>query len=129
LTSHLTDPEQAIAFKRRIKIPKKLVSDSQSLINPRSHGGGSGESAGTSATSASTSQPGLPIPSSLDAAFVEDCRQKLIDAIGPLANLLLKKALTNNPQIDRVSLVETLAAQIPDAKRAEKFRQQLQSVN
>jgi serine/threonine-protein kinase len=70
----------------------------------------------------SVTTPGKP---ELSATFIDDCRQELIRCVGPIANVLLKNALKSNSQIDPRTLIETLAATIPDPKKAAEFRQRL----
>jgi|GEM_PF-3351675 len=59
--------------------------------------------------------------------FVRQCQQYLADLIGPIAPLIVQKALTTSPQISRTELVKMLAAEIPDPQTAIKFQQQLLS--
>ncbi len=59
--------------------------------------------------------------------FVRQCQQYLADLIGPIAPLIVQKALTTSPQISRTELVKILAAEIPDPQTAIKFQQQLLS--
>ncbi len=127
LTSHLSDPEQAIAFKRRIQIPSELVSESQSLSSSNSQAGIPSEQTTTSGKQPSANQAVPQTRSSLDASFVDYCRQELIRCIGPIANLLMERVLTNNPQLDRETLVEILSVQIPSSKQAAEFRQRLKN--
>ncbi len=127
LTSHLSDPEQAIAFKRRIQIPSELVSESQSLSSSNSQAGVPSEQTTTSGKQPSVNQAVPQTRSSLDTSFVDYCRQELIRCIGPIANLLMERVLTNNPQLDRETLVEILSVQIPSSKQAAEFRQRLKN--
>ncbi len=59
--------------------------------------------------------------------FIRQCQQYLADLIGPIAPLIVQKALTTSPQISRTELVKILAAEIPDPQTALKFQQQLLS--
>jgi serine/threonine-protein kinase len=120
LTSHLSDPEQAIAFKQRIKVPLELTSENLSLTALSSRDTSGTQDADSQPPSVTT--PGKP---ELSATFIDDCRQELIRCVGPIANVLLKNALKSNSQIDPRTLIETLAATIPDPKKAAEFRQRL----
>jgi serine/threonine protein kinase len=73
---------------------------------------------------ASTQQPSNSV--SLDPAFLEHCRQELACFIGPMAGLILKNVLSQQPQINPQQLVTALAAKIPDSKQAEAFRTSIQ---
>jgi serine/threonine-protein kinase len=68
------------------------------------------------------------IPSDIDDAFVVQCERELIDLIGPIARLLIQKAIkTSNLAISREEFVKILAAQVPDAQKAIQFQQHLLS--
>lgn len=113
ISSQITDPNQAVEFKRRIMTSGILDSGQHATSASGSKGGSAG------------GQNRAEIPSSIDPPFVDCCRQELIRCIGPIANVVLKNVLESNPGIDRRMLVEILAAQIPDVKQATAFRQQI----
>jgi hypothetical protein len=46
--------------------------------------------------------------------------------IGPMANYLVDDTLADFPQLSPQELVSRLAAEIPDRKKAEDFRRQMQ---
>ena len=56
----------------------------------------------------------------INQAFIDQCQQELSQVIGPMAKLIIKKALVQNPS--QSQLIEAIARQIPDANQAEKFR-------
>jgi serine/threonine-protein kinase len=58
----------------------------------------------------------------LDPAFLETCQQELTRFIGPMAGLIIKNVLSQQPQITRLQLVEALAARIPDPKQLREFK-------
>lgn len=58
----------------------------------------------------------------LNAAFIELCQQELANCIGPIAGFLIQDILNKNPVISAQTLVEELAAQIPNPQQAIAFR-------
>lgn len=58
--------------------------------------------------------------------FVNRCRQALTRCIGPMANYLVEDTLADFPHLSPQDLVARLTAEIPDPKKAEIFRQQMQ---
>ena len=59
---------------------------------------------------------------SLTAEFLNFCQQQLISSVGPFAGTLIKYTLEKTPDIEPEEFVEVLAAAIPEAQRAEDFR-------
>ncbi|MFN6502236.1 MAG: protein kinase domain-containing protein [Nostoc sp. DedQUE01] len=59
--------------------------------------------------------------------FVEKCERELADLIGPIAKLLVQKAVKSSGQISRAELVKILASKIPEAQKALQFEQRLLS--
>ncbi len=62
---------------------------------------------------------------SINESFLHECEQQLIDLVGPIAPLLIEETLESSPGISRSELVETIAAQIPDAQVAGEFQQRM----
>lgn len=62
------------------------------------------------------------IPVSQNPQFVDYCKQQLTTFVGPLASMVMEQALAENPDIMPKDFVEVLAQKIPDAQRAENFR-------
>ncbi|MBG1270095.1 serine/threonine-protein kinase [Nostoc sp. WHI] len=60
-------------------------------------------------------------------SFVHQCERELADLIGPIAKLLVQKAVRSSGQISRAELVKVLASQIPEAQKALQFQQRLLS--
>lgn len=58
----------------------------------------------------------------INPKFVDQCQQELAEIIGPMAKIVLQKALAQSPS--QSQLVEAIAKQIPN--HAEKFRQRFQ---
>ena len=78
----------------------------------------------TANSSANTAIPTAPITNSannqISQAFIDQCQQELSQVIGPMAKLIIKKALVQNTS--QSQLIEAIARQIPDANQADKFR-------
>lgn len=60
--------------------------------------------------------------SQISPQFIDQCQQELAEIIGPMAKIVLQKALAQSPS--QSQLVEAIAKQIPN--HAEKFRQRFQ---
>nr|WP_228037477.1 protein kinase [Nodosilinea sp. LEGE 06152] len=58
--------------------------------------------------------------------FLNRCRQTLTRCIGPMANYLIDDTLADFPNLAPQELVNRLAAEIPDRKKAEEFCRQMQ---
>ncbi|MGB3310198.1 MAG: protein kinase [Nodosilinea sp.] len=58
--------------------------------------------------------------------FINRCRQTLTRCIGPMASYLVDDTLADFPNLSPQELVIRLAAEIPNARKAEDFRQQMQ---
>ncbi len=71
-------------------------------------------------------EPSNITPARLEPVFLDRCRQELSRCMGPMANLLLEEILTQSPQLTPVQLVEALAAEIPNVKRAAEFIKSIQ---
>ncbi len=132
LTSHISDPNQANEFKRRIEIPQESTASQSSFTAPvptyQSPGNQpSGNQPSSNQGSASSNQDSLAGAPAIDDAFVACCRQELIRCIGPIAKVVVKQVLADYPYADRAMLVEILAAKIPDPRLAAEFRQRLKS--
>lgn len=56
----------------------------------------------------------------ISQAFIDRCQQELSQVIGPMAKLIIKKALAQNTS--QSQLIEAISRQIPDASQADKFR-------
>lgn len=58
----------------------------------------------------------------LTPEFLARCRQELTRYVGPFASFLLDDILEQDPQLTKGELVEALAAEIPESKRAQEFK-------
>ncbi|WP_254722007.1 protein kinase domain-containing protein [Kovacikia minuta] len=122
LTSQISDLKQANDFRTRIQIPQELTSGGQPFLP-------SGSKAPKSEDPCITQQNYSTPPSAApNDAFVESCRQELTRCIGPIAKVLIKQVVTDNPHLDRTTLIEVLASQIPNPKLAAEFRQRLKNL-
>ncbi|GEM_PF-4636508 len=60
-------------------------------------------------------------------SFVSQCQRDLAHVIGPIAIILVEKTLKSSPHLSPRELVQKLAAEIADAKKANEFEQRLLS--
>ncbi|MEM9926617.1 MAG: serine/threonine-protein kinase [Cyanobacteria bacterium P01_D01_bin.50] len=65
-------------------------------------------------------------PVSQNPEFINYCQQQLTSFVGPLASMVMQQTLEENPDIVSKDLIEVLAQKIPDAKRAEDFKNHIQ---
>ncbi|WP_442854717.1 protein kinase domain-containing protein [Fischerella sp. PCC 9605] len=63
----------------------------------------------------------------INESFLRRCEQELAEIIGPVATLLIDYSLESDPEISQMQLVQALAAEIPDRKKAIEFQQSLAS--
>ena len=61
----------------------------------------------------------------IDPDFVRRCEQELAYCIGPMASLIIEEILEEERPSSHHDLMETVAQQIPDMKKAMEFRQRL----
>jgi serine/threonine-protein kinase len=61
-------------------------------------------------------------PKALSSAFLQRCRQELIQLIGPIADFILETTLAQYPNLTAAELLERLALEIPDPSQANHFR-------
>ena len=57
--------------------------------------------------------------------FVSLCQKELAELIGPMASIICKRTLEQNPKISGRELVEKLAQKIPNQQQAEEFKKSL----
>lgn len=72
-----------------------------------------------------SSSESLPNYQTISPSFVNQCERDLTDLIGPIAKFLIQNALNTHPQISPSQLVYTLAGEISDPQKAERFCQHL----
>jgi serine/threonine-protein kinase len=64
---------------------------------------------------------------SLDPKFIKRCQQELAYCIGPMASLIVDEILIQYAPRSPEALIDALAEQIPDAKKAIQFKRRLLS--
>lgn len=116
LASQLSNGRQATDFVSRVQVAvddntASLIDTSQEL---------------TAADPESILDAVAPAKEHPSPEFVNRCRQALTRCIGPMANYLIEDTLADFPHLSPQDLVTRLAAEIPDSKKAEAFRQQMQ---
>ncbi|MDA0266741.1 MAG: protein kinase [Cyanobacteria bacterium] len=117
LASHISDPQQASTFSRRIDLPTRSGFSRSSSIT-----------GGSSFATDPLIPQGASGPSSQSAPspeFLKRCRHVLTQCVGPMADFLLEETLADFPHLDAAALVAHLAAEIPDQTMAQAFQQQL----
>jgi serine/threonine protein kinase len=62
----------------------------------------------------------------ISGAFVQQCQEVLIELVGPIARLLIQKVLRSNPNLSEAEMMEVLAAEISDPKKAAEFYRRLE---
>ena len=60
-----------------------------------------------------------------DPSFIERCQQELAEYIGPIAAIICKRTLAQNPNFSTPQFIEALAQKIPNPKQAQEFQQRL----
>lgn len=81
---------------------------------------------GSSSNVDSGTQPEAEILPKLEPAFIDHCQQKLTRFIGSMAKWTLEEVLAQNPAASPQQLVEALAAEIPNPRKAEEFRKSVE---
>ena len=57
--------------------------------------------------------------------FIQRCREELSEFIGPIATIICNRAVSENPNISKLELLQVLAQKIPNSKQAQEFQQRL----
>lgn len=115
LASHISSASQASEFVNRVSLP----------ISGASTASGAKPNSGVKTLYQSQEHSGSGEISAVDDAFLERCRQELARCVGPMASFLIEETLADHPQADTQSLVNLLAAEIPDTRKAEAFQRSL----
>ena len=74
-----------------------------------------------SSTTKEASKHSTPI----ETEFVNNCQILLSEYVGPIAQIICKKALAKKPNSTRAEFIEILAKKISDPQQGQKFKQQL----
>ena len=61
----------------------------------------------------------------LDPNFIRYCQQELAEYIGPMAAIICRRTLAQNPGLSANQLVEALAKKIPNSKHSQEFQRRL----
>lgn len=77
-------------------------------------------------TASSVPQEPQPIINDINDAFVCECERELLNLIGPIAKLLVQKAIkSSSAATSRAEFIQILSAEIPDAQKALQFQKRL----
>ncbi|BDA67305.1 Serine/Threonine protein kinase [Rivularia sp. IAM M-261] len=96
---------RAHEFRNRVKLPEK--TDIEKLQN------------------SFHSQSAVDCPAISNPEFLNNCRRELTSFIGPIASVLVEKALAKHPHSSPNQLIETLVSEIPNQERAQKFKERI----
>lgn len=100
---------RAHEFRNRVKLPEKTyIEKLQKSLNLQS-------------------QVGFTATSNPD--FLNNCRRELTSFIGPIASVLMEKALAKYPHSSPNQLIETLVSEIPNQERAQQFKERIYKLN
>lgn len=96
--------------KQRNEFEKKAIAWSQKTSNP---------------TQSWSTHPYIWDNPAINSSFLRKCEENLAEVVGPIAGSLIQAVLTYYPQISPEQLVNLLAREISDVKKADKFSQQM----
>jgi len=125
LAAAIPNPQQAAEFKKKIatglEAPPTTETPQKSIHSSRKVGGQLPKS-----IALRSANPPQPVASfRLTQSFADRCQQDLTRCIGPMAKYIVEETLEQNPHLSVYQLIETLAAEIPNAKQSAEFRQRL----
>ena len=63
--------------------------------------------------------------STITPEFIERCRLELASYIGPMANIICKRTVRQNPNVSKIELCQALAKTISNPQQAKDFQQRL----
>mgnify|MGYP005843460053 CR=1 FL=1 len=125
LAAQLSDGKQASEFATSVHIPPPSGGVKQPGAGiTRLQRGSLGGAEPASVNSGIQNRSGAE-PAALSPEFVERCRRALVQCVGPMADFLLEETLADYPNLGPQGLVAQLATEIPDARKAQEFQQQL----
>ena len=125
LAAEIPNLQQAAEFKKRVATSLAALPTTEAPIKSMHSDRKSGELPPRSIAMPSGSQTKAVPSSQLTQLFANQCQQELTRCIGPMAKYIVEDILDQNPQLSVQQLIETLAAEIPNAKQATEFRQRL----
>lgn len=79
----------------------------------------------TAATQLSVTQATASSQTLISEDFLMRCEQELVEIIGPIGRLLIRKAKITHSNASIEEMIDILAAGIPDSKKAAEFRDRL----
>ncbi|MEO0456965.1 MAG: protein kinase [Cyanobacteria bacterium P01_A01_bin.114] len=115
LATQISQADQAESFINHIQLPTSLSGGSP----------GNRLSSASTALQSSDNTTTAPDEVALSPDFLHRCRQALTRCIGPMADLILDETVEDYPHLTPTALVQQLAAEIPNAKQAQAFRQEM----
>ncbi|NJL09465.1 MAG: hypothetical protein HC908_02295 [Calothrix sp. SM1_7_51] len=77
----------------------------------------------------SIQQSFISSPAISNPEFLERCRRELNSFIGPFGSVIIKDTLDQNPNLTPKELIDTLVGEIPNAQRAQQFRERVDQPN
>ncbi|RMF65783.1 MAG: serine/threonine protein kinase [Cyanobacteria bacterium J069] len=127
IATKIPNPAQAKQFRDRMNSPAiaalaaapHVPSSTPAPSPPAS------ESVAEPKTQVQPSESGASVGASVSEAFLDQCRQALSEAIGPMASLILRDVVSRNSDASPAELVGAIATKIPNPKAAEAFRQRM----
>ncbi|MEO1403129.1 MAG: protein kinase [Cyanobacteria bacterium J06635_1] len=118
LAAQLSQADQAESFINQIQLPASASGKTMVQID--------GMSSASTALQSGDNTTTAPDEAALSPEFLQRAQQALTRCIGPMADLIIEETLDAYPHLAPVALVQQLAAEIPDAKQAQTFRQEMQ---
>ncbi|MEM9908094.1 MAG: serine/threonine-protein kinase, partial [Cyanobacteria bacterium P01_D01_bin.44] len=118
LAAQLSQADQAESFINQIQLPASPAGKTRVQLDSLSSASTALQSADNTTTA--------PDEAALSPEFLQRAQQALIRCIGPMADLIIEETLDAYPHLTPTALVQQLAAEIPDAKQAQTFRQEMQ---
>lgn len=129
LAAEIPDAQQAIQFKAQLTSLLQRLSATRPAEPTPSRSSSQPKPAtakGASQAAGSSSSPTHANPlAQANPAFLDSCRRELARQIGPMATYMIDDILAQAPNLTPRQFVVVLAAEIPDARQAEAFKQRL----
>ncbi|MEM8805270.1 MAG: protein kinase [Cyanobacteria bacterium P01_G01_bin.38] len=117
LAAQLSQADQAESFINQIQLPAAAGKTRVQLDSL---------SSASTALQSGDNTTTAPDEAALSPEFLQRAQQALTRCIGPMAELIIEETLDAYPHLTPTALVQQLAAEIPDAKQAQTFRQEMQ---
>ncbi len=120
---------------REVEHSEQTMQETMLVSDDDLTGTSQSQSAASAQNQPSPSNPAPPIYTSqtnesstvgkIDPAFVKRCAEELAYCIGPMASFIIEEILAEQQPSSPNALIEVVAQQIPDAKKAIKFKERL----